>query len=116
MAEITYTDSGFSVDAFLALAERVWPREYDRPRAGASDGAQLVGAVRVLTDGYFFAAVAEILDRPDYQRRGIGRTLMERALSKAPRGTLFLGARPEAVPFFERFGYEGSLTLRRHTR
>ena len=71
----------------------------------AWDGERLVGSVRVLTDGYFFACVSEILVDPAYQRRGIGRELMRRALDRAPRGKLFRGAQPEAVGFFERLGY-----------
>jgi GNAT superfamily N-acetyltransferase len=104
------------VDAFLALAQRVWPRGYDRQAAasalartvniGAWEGLRLVGSVRVLTDGYFFATVPEILVDPDYQRRGIGRALMGRALSVSPRGTLFFGAQAPSVAFFERLGCE----------
>ena len=73
---------------------------------GAWDDQRLVGAVRVLTDGYFFATVAEILVDPDYRRRGIGRELMFRALASAPRGTLFFGAQPPSVGFFEKLGCE----------
>jgi len=116
MPELRYDDSGFTADDFLALARRVWPRDYDRSRAGdallktinigAWDGARLVGAVRLMTDGYFFATVPEILVDPDYQRRGIGRQLMHRALDLTPRGTLFFGAQPQSVGFFERLGCE----------
>jgi ribosomal protein S18 acetylase RimI-like enzyme len=62
-------------------------------------------AVRGLSDGYFFACVSEVLVDPDYQRRGIGRRLMDASLASAPRGKLFLGAQPQAVGFFERLGY-----------
>jgi ribosomal protein S18 acetylase RimI-like enzyme len=99
---------------FIALAQRIWPRDYDVVRAaaaleqtvniGAWDGSRLVGAVRVLTDGYFFATIPEILVDPEYQRRGIGRALMARALQHAPRGKVFFGAQTEAVGFFERLG------------
>jgi GNAT superfamily N-acetyltransferase len=114
--DIRVDDTAFTAELFLALAQRVWPRDYDRVRAataltksmnvGAWDGDRLVGAVRILTDGYFFACVSEILVDPEYQRRGIGRTLMARAIDLAPRGKLFLGAQPEAVGFFEHLGYE----------
>lgn len=67
MADITYSDEGFEAETFVALAKRVWPREYDLAAAaaaltrttniGAWDGERLVGAVRMLTDGYFFATV-----------------------------------------------------------
>ena len=116
MADLKYDESGFSADDFLALAQRVWPRAYDRARAqdalsktiniGAWDGNRLVGAVRLMTDGYFFATVPEILVDPDYQRRGIGRELMNRALNQAPLGALFLGAQPQSLGFFERLGCE----------
>src|SRR5690349_8201797 len=109
MRPIRLDDTGFSAEAFLTLAQRVWPRDYDRERTkaaltktsniGAWDADQLVGAVRVLTDGYFFACVSEILVDPAYQRRGLGRALMTRALEIAPRGKLFLGAQPQSVGF-----------------
>ena|SRR5689334_5620677 len=112
---VRYDDGGFTVEAFLALAQRIWARDYDATRAaaaleqtiniGAWDGPRLVGSVRVLTDGYFLATVPEILVDPAYQRRGIGRELMARALARAPRGKLFFGAQSQAVGFFERLGY-----------
>ena len=115
MLDIRRDDPRFTATAFLALAQRVWPRAYDAARAadaltrsvniGAWDGERLVGAVRMLSDGYFFACVSEILVDPEYQRRGLGRRLMEAALAVAPRGKLFLGAQPQAVGFFERLGY-----------
>ena len=116
MADIEYSANGFEAAAFVTLAKRVWPREYDVALAaaalarttniGAWDDDRLIGAVRVLTDGYFFATVPEILVDPDYERRGIGRELMFRALAAAPRGTLFFGAQPQSVGFFEKIGCE----------
>jgi GNAT superfamily N-acetyltransferase len=93
----------------------VWPGNYDATQTeaalgrtiniGAWDGTVLVGSVRVLTDGYLPATVPEIFVDPAYQRRGIGRELMRRALEEAPgRGALFFGAQPQSVAFFERIG------------
>ena len=119
MASITYSQD-FSVDDFLALARHVWPGEYSREAAaqaltrtmnfGAWDGERLVGSVRILTDGYFFATIPEILVDPAYQRRGIGRELMNRALEHAPRRKAFFGAQPQSARFFERIGCERTLT------
>jgi GNAT superfamily N-acetyltransferase len=116
MIIVRTSDPAFTSDAFVSLARQVWPRDYDEARVsaalqrshniGAWDGDQLVGAVRVLSDGYLFACVAEILVHPNYQRQGLGKRLMDAALSIAPRGKLFLGAQPQAVGFFERLGYE----------
>ena len=111
---------GFDADGFLALAQRVWPRDYSPTAAaaalertinvGAWDGPRLVGSVRILTDGYFFATIPEILVDPEYQRRGIGRRLMELALERTPRGKVFFGAQPQSVAFFDRIGCQRTLT------
>ena len=115
MISIRTGDSQFTAEAFVALAETVWPRDYDLERVrsalnlsvntGAWDDGVLVGAVRVLSDGYLFACVSEILVNPAHQRRGLGRRLMDEALATAPRGKLFLGAQPQSVEFFEALGY-----------
>jgi len=118
-ALLLYRES-FAADEFLALARRVWPRDYSVADAsaalertinlGAWDGTRLVGSIRILTDGYFFATIPEILVDPDYQRRGIGQRLMELALERAPRGKLAFGAQPQSVAFFDRIGCERKLT------
>ena len=118
-ALLLYRES-FAADEFLALARRVWPRDYSVADAsaalertinlGAWDGTRLVGSIRILTDGYFFATIPELLVDPDYRRRGIGQRLMELALERAPRGKLAFGAQPESVAFFDRIGCERKLT------
>ena len=107
--------SAFTPGEFVALARRVWPRDYDVRQVsealartinlGAWAGNQLVGAVRVLTDGYFFSTVPEVMVDPDFRRRGIGRELMQRALAMAPGGRLFFGAQLGNEPFFEASGF-----------
>ncbi len=108
--------AAFSAEAFLGLAGRVWPRDYDLAQAteavnrtiniGAWVGDRLVGSVRVLSDGYLFSAVPEVMVDPEFQRQGIGRELMRRALEAAPGGQLFFGAVPGNEPFFERAGFQ----------
>jgi GNAT superfamily N-acetyltransferase len=115
---ISYQES-VEPGAFFDLAQQVWPGQYtiaDVTRAlqrttniGALDNERLVGTVRVLTDGYFFATVPEILVRQEYRHQGIGRELMRRAVAVAPRRRLFFGAQPESEVFFERIGCRRSL-------
>ena len=64
--------------------------------------------MRVLSDGYLFGTIPEILVLPDYQRHGIGKRLMELAFETSPT-SLFLGAQPDAAPFYEKLGYEKSV-------
>jgi GNAT superfamily N-acetyltransferase len=113
-------ESALSTDAFAELARRIWPREYDPSltsaalnktvNIGAWDGARLVGSVRVLTDGYFFSTVAEVMVDTDYRRQGIGRELLQRALEAAPGGALWVGAQPGQERFVEAAGFRRGLT------
>jgi ribosomal protein S18 acetylase RimI-like enzyme len=115
---ILYSDHVPAAD-FLNLSQHVWPGEYGLAdvtlalsktmNVGAWDEAMLIGSVRVLTDGYFFATIPEIIVHPSYRRRGIGRELMLRAVGHAPRGKLFFGAQPAAVGFYERIGCKPDL-------
>jgi hypothetical protein len=75
MTAIDYRE-GFDAVDFVALANRIWPRDYD-----------LVGAVHVLTDGYLFSTVPEVLVESSYQRRAS-----------------FFGAQPQSEGFFARMG------------
>jgi ribosomal protein S18 acetylase RimI-like enzyme len=107
-----------AAEDFLSLTERVWPGNFDpvlvqgalerTTNITAWDGPRLVGCVRVLSDGYFFGTIPEILVDPEYQRRGIGRRLMELAWEHSPT-SLFFGAQPGNEGFFEKLGYERSL-------
>jgi len=104
-----------TVLSFLDLARRVWHREFEAGRTaaaiamtqnvGAWTEGRLIGAVRVLSDGYLFSTVPEVMVDPDYRRRGIGRALMYRALALAPGGRLFFGAQSGNEVFFERIGF-----------
>jgi len=111
-------DSRLDTDVFIHFASQVWPGTYNAQHTAealtktinttAWDNGKLVGCVRVLTDGYFFGTISEILVLPDYQRRGIGKQLMELAFETSPT-SLFFGAQPDAVGFYEKLGYEKSI-------
>ena len=107
--------SSLSAEAFLDLANRVWPREYALHRiaealtrtinVSAWQGERLVGVARVLSDGYLFNVVSEVLVDPEFRCQGIGRALMHQALRAAPGGRVFFGAQPGNEAFFEKIGF-----------
>jgi predicted N-acetyltransferase YhbS len=79
---------------------------------GAYDGGRLVGALRLLTDGYEWTVVTDFLVEPEYRRRGIGSALWRRAADRAvgrlamaqiPPGTEGFFRRLEAMPAYEGF-------------
>ena len=111
-------DKTLTASQFIHMANQVWPGTYNTHytteaiettiNTTAWDGSNLIGCVRVLTDGYFFGTVTELLVLPEYQRKGIGSKLMALAFDSSPT-SLFFGAQPEAVGFYERIGYEKSM-------
>jgi hypothetical protein len=78
--------AGIDAAAFMTLARRVAANEYDAEsvaraleksiNVGAWDGVRLVGALRVLSDGYLFAAAPGMLVDPEYHGRGIEAALL----------------------------------------
>ena len=60
------------------LAELLWPCDYSASHVRQAllrttnisprDGTRLIGCVRILTDGYFFGTIPEILVDPDHFR------------------------------------------------
>jgi ribosomal protein S18 acetylase RimI-like enzyme len=67
---------------------------------GAWDGDRLVGAVRLLSDGYTWWVVTDIVVDPAYRRRGIGRTLLSRAAALSSGAVTVARIPPGTEGFF----------------
>ena len=117
---ITYKtdDKELNVSAFIQFVNEIWPGDYDFKKTQAAlsktinttayDGTLLVGCLRILSDGYYFGTITEILVRPVYQRQGIGSELLRLAREHTPT-TLYFGAQPEAEAFYEKNGCQKGL-------
>ena len=111
-------DRALTAEMFVTFAGQVWPGDYDTERTRAAlartlnltayDGGRLVGCLRILSDGYFFGTITELLVLPSYHRRGIGSRLLRLARAHTPT-LLYFGAQPEAEAFYERNGCRRSL-------
>ena len=111
-------DRALEAEEFLGFASRVWPGDYDveKTRAAltrtlnitARDGERLAGCLRILTDGYFFGTITELLVLPEYQGRGVGSALLRLAREHAPT-PLYFGAQPGVEGFYEKNGCKRSL-------
>ena len=108
-------DINLRSDIFIEMANQVWPGSYDTElmqkaisktiNITAWDNDKLVGCIRILSDGYLFGTISEILVLREYQKQGIGRELMRRAIDISPT-SLFFGAQPEAEGFYEKLNIE----------
>ena len=111
-------DKKLKADTFIEMADQVWPGSYDSVQIQkainktinitAWDNSKLVGCIRILSDGYLFGTIPEILVIKEYQGRGIGKELMQRAMNISPT-SLYFGAQPEAEGFYEKLNIEKSL-------
>lgn len=72
---------------------------------GARLRGELIGIIRVLTDGAYNAFISDLAVHPDHQHRGIGTELMRRALDADPQVKFILDATSASVGFYRRFGF-----------
>ena len=116
--EYKVDDKALSAAEFIPFVNQVWPGDYDMDRTQAAlsrtlnitayDGKQLVGCLRILSDGYFFGTITELLVLPAYQRQGIGSKLLRLAQAHTPT-MLYFGAQPGLEAFYEKNGCKKSM-------
>lgn len=117
---ITYkvNDQELNATMFVAFAARVWPGNYDVEKTQialsktlnitAYSGDMLVGCLRILSDGYYFGTITEMLVVPEYQQQGIGSKLLQLAVEHTPT-MLYFGAQPGLEMFYEQNGCQKGL-------
>jgi len=100
-----------------------WEWLVDRHSLGwvtAHDGATLIGFTNVLWDGLTHAWLQDVIVAPDAQRRGIGRSMVERAASEASGAGcewLHVDFDDELAPFYlGACGFEAAAAGLRHLR
>lgn len=94
MMEYRVDDRELSASIFIPFVNRIWPGRYDAAKTqialsktrniSAYDDV-LVGCLRILSDGYYFGTITELLVLPEYRRQGVGSKL-----SVLPKTTLQL--------------------------
>lgn len=111
---------------FSELWESVWggaptpeqtalAMEHTLFRVSVFDGDRIVAMARMIGDLGLDYYIKDVIVRPEYQRRGIGRLLIEELLSfirrNGVRGTeIFteLCAMPDKIPFYAQFGFSAN--------
>ena len=84
--EYKVDDKELNASTFLAFVNQVWQGNYNMERTKealsktlnitAYENKVLVGCLRILSDGYYFGTITELLVLPEYQQQGIGRKLL----------------------------------------
>lgn len=112
-------DKKLNAATFIAFVNQVWQGSYDVEKTQgalsktinitAYDNEVLIGCLRILTDGYYFGTITELLVLPEYQKQGVGSKLLQLAKDNTPT-MLYFGAQPGIEKFYE------SLSCRRAFR
>ncbi len=116
--EYRINDRTLKATVFIEFVNKVWPGNYDINKTQDAlsktlnitvyDGNKLIGCLRILTDGYFFATITELLILPEYQKQGIGSRLLQLAKENTPT-MLYFGSQPGIETFYEKNGCQKSL-------
>lgn len=116
--EYKIDDKVLKAPVFIEFVNKVWPGKYDINKTQdalsrtinitAYDGDKLIGCLRILSDGYFFGTITELLVLPDYQKKGIGSRLLRLARENTPT-MLYFGSQPGIEAFYEKNGCQKSL-------
>lgn len=118
MIEYKVDDKEINASFFIPFVNQIWQGDYDMERTQtalsktinitAYDGNVLVGCLRILSDGYYFGTITELLVLPEYQQQGIGSRLLQLAKDNTPT-MLYFGAQPGIEAFYEKNGCKKSL-------
>ena len=118
MIEYKVDDKEMNASFFVSFVNQIWQGDYNIERTQtalsktinitAYDGNVLVGCLRILSDGYYFGTITELLVLPEYQQQGIGSKLLQLAKDHTPT-MLYFGAQPGIEAFYEKNGCQKSL-------
>ncbi len=111
-------DKELNASTFISFVNQVWQGDYDLERTlialsktiniTAYDNKVLVGCLRILSDGYYFGTITELLVLPEYQKHGVGSKLLQLAKDSTPT-MLYFGSQPGIEGFYEKNGCQKSL-------
>lgn len=118
MIKYKVDDQELSASVFLTFVNQIWKGDYDTSRTQSAlsrtlnitayENGRLVGCLRILSDGYYFGTITELLVLPEYQKQGIGSRLLHMAKNHTPT-MLYFGSQPETEGFYEKNGCQKSL-------
>ena len=78
----------------------------------AYDLGKLVGLGRAICDGEYHAGLYDVVVLPEYQNKGIGKSIVEAIHGRLPKSlhSIILFSNPGKEPFYEKIGYHRLLT------
>ncbi len=126
MHKYTIKHNELTAEEFISLWESVWTNppspeqtrlamEHSLFRISVYDGESIIAMARMIGDMGLCYYIKDVIVRPEYQKKGIGRLLIEELLrfirENSVRGTdifVELCAMPDKIPLYEKFGFSAN--------
>ena len=126
MDNLTINHNELTAEEFILLWETVWgdgptleqtrlAMENTLFRVSIFDGEKIVAMARMIGDKGLDYYIKDVIVRPEYQHKGIGRLLITELMkfidgNGVPGTEIFveLCAMPDKIPFYEKFGFSAN--------
>lgn len=123
MNKLTIKHNELTAEEFISLWESVWggapsleqtrlAMEHTMFRVSVYDGERVVAMARMIGDMGLCYFIKDVVVRPEYQKQGIGRMLIDELLNFISENGVIgtdifveLCAMPDKIPFYEKFGF-----------
>ncbi|MBQ5998896.1 MAG: GNAT family N-acetyltransferase [Treponema sp.] len=111
---------------FISLWESVWGEapsfeqvklamEHTLFRVSVFDGDKVIAMARMLGDLGMDYYIKDVVVRPEYQKKGLGRLLIQELMNFIKKNGIAgtnifveLCAEPDKIPFYEKFGFDSN--------
>jgi N-acetylglutamate synthase-like GNAT family acetyltransferase len=67
---------------------------------------QVVACGRMISDGQMYSAIFDVVVDPDFQKKGIGKGIIEKLIAKAPDTMIHLTSTFGNEAFYEKLGFK----------
>lgn len=126
MNKLTIKHNELTAEEFISLWESVWDGaptleqtrlavEHTLFRVSIYDEEEVIAMARMIGDMGLCYYIKDVVVRPEYQKQGIGRMLIDELLNfireNGVSGTdifVELCAMPDKIPFYEKFGFSAN--------
>lgn len=126
MNKLTIKHNELTAEEFISLWESVWDGaptleqtrlavEHTLFRVSVYDGERVVAMARMIGDMGLCYYIKDVVVRPEYQKQGIGRMLIDELLKFIKENGVIgtdifveLCAMPDKIPFYEKFGFSAN--------
>ena len=119
MIEYTVNDTELLADKFILFVNQIWKGNYDLNKTTSAlsktinitayDGNTLIGCLRILSDGYYFGTITELLVLPKYQNSKYKKLKLLKIVKNNTLTMLYFGYQIEVEKFYEKNGCQNSL-------